>query len=250
MTLDVSRRDGVCRLHLDAPPGNILDTKLCLALAEAIRTEAAEPDVKAFLLTAEGKHFSYGASVPEHVKGKAEEFLPAFHDVFAAFVETNVPLIAAVRGACLGGAFELVAFAHFLVAEETATFAVPEIQLGVLPPVACVVLPWRCGGAVADDLILSGRRVRPDEVPLGARVCEPGQLDAAVDELLAAAIHPHSAPVLRLAVECARGPLHAAVRDRLPELERAYLDRLMSTRDANEGIAAFLEKRKPQWVNA
>lgn len=250
MTLEVNRRDEICELRLNAPPGNVVDRATCLAMTEAIRTHAADKDLKAFLFTAAGKHFSYGASVAEHVKGEAETFLPAFHGVFYALAEAGVPTLAAVRGLCLGGAFELAAFCQYLVAETSASFAVPEITLSVLPPVACVVLPWRAGGAVADDLIMSGRKMRADDPRLGVHVCEEGDLDGEIERLLDTAIRPHSAAVLRLAVQAVRGPLHDAVRTRLPELERQYLTQLMDTRDANEGIAAFLEKRKPEWVNA
>ena len=162
MSLEVNHLDGVCELHLDAPPGNVIDYDTCLALARTIRREAANPDLRAFLFTAAGKHFSYGASVPQHVKGEVEKFLPAFHDVFLALIESSVPTIAAVRGLCLGGAFELTAFASFLIAERGAKFGVPEITLGVIPPVACAVLPWRLGGALADEMVKKGVDLRFD----------------------------------------------------------------------------------------
>ncbi|MHC4547383.1 MAG: enoyl-CoA hydratase/isomerase family protein [Planctomycetota bacterium] len=253
MTLVVHRREEICELRLASPPGNIIDRALCLQLTEAIRAHAADPHLKAFLFTAEGKHFSYGASVPEHVAGKVEEFLPTFHGVFEALMEASVPTLAAVRGVCFGGAFELVAFANYLVAARSATFAVPEIRLGVFPPVACALFPWRLGGAIAEDLILRGRNLTAEEgvrCGLVTQLCDDDELDGAVVELCEEAIRPRSAAVLRLAVRSARAPLYAEMRGRLPELERAYFDELMATRDANEGIRAFLEKRAPTWENA
>jgi len=253
MSLEVIRRGETCELRLAAPPGNVIDKALCLALTNAVREEARDPRLKAFLLTATGKHFSYGASVPEHVRGEVEQFLPAFRGLFEAFMEASVPIVAAVSGMCLGGAFELAAFAHFLVADQTAVFGVPEIQLGVIPPPACAILPWRLGGAVAEDLILSGRRLPAAEAVrcgLVTVLCEAGGLQAATERLLDDAIRPRSAAVLRQCVKAVRGPLHAELERRLPELERCYLEELMALADANEGIAAFLEKRDPEWVDA
>jgi len=249
--LKVIRRDAsVCELRLDAPPGNIIERETCEEFAAAVREQGRDGSLKAFLLTAEGDHFSYGASVPQHTPGEVEKFLPAFHDVFGAFAESCVPVVAAVKGLCLGGACELVAFAHIVVAEESAKFAVPEITLGVLPPAACVLLPWRLGGAAADDMILTGRLVPAGECGLVNVRCPDGDLDETVEGLLDKRIHPRSAAALRLAVKATRGPLHREISQRLPELERLYLDELMATRDAHEGIAAFLEKRKPVWVDA
>lgn len=246
MGLVVRRRGDACELRLAAPPGNILDRALCLELGAAIRAEAAEPGLKAFVLAAEGKHFSYGASVPDHVKGRMEAFLPAFHDVFRALAGCGVPAVAAVRGLCLGGALELVSFCSFVVAERGAAFAVPEIALGVFPPVACLTLPWRIGGARAEEMILTGRRMGAEEAKATGLVnvlCGEGELEAAVERFLDEHVRPKSAAVLRFVTPLVRGPL----LDRLPELERAYLEGLMRLRDANEGIEAFLEKREPRW---
>ena len=245
--LEIRPRDGVCELHIDAPPGNVIDRDLCLALAAAVREHG--PASKAILFTAAGKHFSYGASVPQHVAGEVETFLPAFHDLFFALVECGLPTIAAVRGLCLGGAFELAAFASYLVAERGAKFAVPEITLGVFPPVACAVLPWRLGGARADEMILGGGTKRAED-GIAHRVCEPGELEAATGEYLDEFIRPRSAAVLRVAVRTARAPLHDAITVRLRELERIYLEELMALPDAREGIHAFLEKREPAWAEA
>ncbi len=253
MGLAIHRRDAVCELRLAAPPGNVLDTALCRELAAAIRVEREDRHLKAFVLAAEGKHFSYGASVPEHVRGKMEGFLPAFHDVFRALAEGGVPAVAAVQGLCLGGALELVSFCHLVVAERSAAFGVPEITLGVFPPVACFTLPWKIGGARAEELILTGRRMSAEEAHacgLVNVVCADGELAAATERLLDEHVRPKSAAVLRLVTRHARGPLLAELERRLPALERAYLGELMELRDADEGIAAFLEKRAPRWEDA
>lgn len=246
MSLTVTRRGDTCDLRLASPPGNIIDRALCLELLAAIREHSADPHLKAFVFSADGKHFSYGASVPEHVQGKMEAFLPAFHDVFRSLAESGVPAIASVRGLCLGGAFELVSFCSFVVAEKGASFGVPEITLGVFPPIACLTLPWKIGGARAMEMVLTGRRATAPEAKdwgLVNVLCGDGEAEAATERFLEEHIRPKSAAVLRLVSRLARG----ALLSRLPAFERAYLEDLMRLRDANEGIDAFLQKRKPEW---
>ena len=245
MSLAIRDRGGVRELHIDAPPGNVIDRELCRELTEAVR---AAGDCKAIVFTAAGKNFSYGASVPQHVAGEVESFLPAFHDLFFALIESSAPTIAAVRGLCLGGAFELTAFCSHLIAEREAWFAVPEITLGVIPPVACAILPWRLGGTLSDEMILGGGMKSAEAI--AHQVCDAGELEATTEKYLDEFIRPRSGPVLRMAVRTARAPLHDAIRGRLRELERIYLEELMALPDANEGIAAFLEKRKPDWAGA
>ncbi|MGQ0612218.1 MAG: enoyl-CoA hydratase/isomerase family protein [Planctomycetaceae bacterium] len=251
MRVRVFDRDGIRELRLDDPPGNVLDSEACGDLAAAIRERTGDPHLKAFLFTAAGRHFSYGASVPEHEAQAVESFLPRFHSLFVALADASVPAVAAVRGLCLGGALELAAFCHFVVAEQGAEFGAPEIRLGVFPPLACLLLPWRCGRALAEDLILTGRRLPAAEAErkgLVSRLCEPSALEAAVEEFLAREIAPRSAAALRLAVRAVRavrGGLNDALRERLPRLEQLYLEDVMATHDAREGLRAFLEKRAP-----
>jgi len=252
VSLNVTVTDGICELRIDSPPGNVIDQALCEAMTEAVKDHSRDRHLKAFLIRAEGKHFSYGASVPEHVLGKVEAFLPAFHHLIYALVD-GPPAIAAVQGLCLGGALELVAACQVVVDEESAAFAVPEITLGVMPPAACVLLPWRVGGAISEDLILTGRRLGAAEAHtcgLVSRVCADGTLSDTIDELLDKEIRPRSAATLRIAAKAVRAPLHAEVHMRLPILEEIYLEQLMATRDAREGIDAFLEKREPVWADA
>jgi len=253
MGLGVHRSPEICTLQLGPPPGNILDREICLELAETIRLHGNDPDLKAFLITAGGKNFSYGASIQEHLRSEVKGFLSAFHDVFEALMTCDVPAIAAVQGRCLGGAFELAAFCHFRIAEATAIFALPEIQLGVFPPFACAAFPELIGRTMTERLVLSGREITADEaLRCGAvtTVCGEGELDQAVATFLKDSILPRSAAALRLATSALRAPLNARIRRRLPDLEHRYLEDLMSTHDAEEGLQAFLEKREPVWVNA
>ena len=244
---------GICEIRLDGAPGNVLDREACEEIARLVRQHASDPACKAIVFSAAGKHFSYGASVPEHREGPVRAFLPSFHAVFAALIDVSVPTIAAVRGLCLGGAFELAAFCNFVVADSSAQFGVPEIQLGVFPPVACALFPWRFGGALSDDLILSGRRMGAEEAArrgVISRLASEASLEERLGAFLAESILPHSASSLRLAQRELRKDFHRQFLAALEQLERAYLEELMSTHDAAEGIDAFLQRRPPVWTNA
>ncbi|HEY3355007.1 MAG TPA: enoyl-CoA hydratase/isomerase family protein [Polyangia bacterium] len=236
---------------LEAPKGNVLDAAMMADLARLLDAARARPGLKALCFTGAGDHFSFGASVAEHVKERAPAMLAAFHGLFIRLANLAVPTIAAVRGRCLGGGLELAAFCNRVIAHPAALLGQPEIQLGVVPPVAAVLLPFRLGQGGADDLILSGRTVAaPDAFALGL-------VDELADDPVAAAtawatreLGPKSASSLRYAVRAARQGLYRALREELPALERLYLDGLMDTHDANEGLAAFLEKRPPRYTNA
>ncbi len=252
MSVTVQSRPGICELRLDSPPANILDRATCVELVAAIREQSEDRSLKAFVFSAAGPNFSYGASIQEHRRGEVEIFLPAFHDVLRSLAETHVPAVAAVRGRCLGGGLELAAFCHFLIAEPDAVFAVPEIQLGVFPPAACVFFPLRFGGAVADSLILTGRELTAEEghkIGLVTEISPPGGLEATIESFVDRRLRPYSAAALRLATRASRARLDREMAERLPEIEALYLGELMETRDATEGLEAFLAKRKPIWAD-
>jgi cyclohexa-1,5-dienecarbonyl-CoA hydratase len=204
--------------------------------------------LRAICLEGAGPHFSFGASVQEHLPDRVSGMLQKFDALLGALLDSHVPVLAAVRGSCLGGALELATVCHRIVAAREATFGQPEIVLGVFAPAASVLLTERIGRGHAEDLCLSGRTIGTDEA---FRV---GLADEIAGDPMAAALAyarqhfvPRSASSLRLAVEAARTGLVARLQRDLPAVERLYLDRLMKTGDAVEGLQAFLEKRAPHW---
>jgi cyclohexa-1,5-dienecarbonyl-CoA hydratase len=239
------------RVRLDAGKGNVLDGRVVAALHDVFRRAAADRDVKAVCLEAAGPHFCFGASVEEHLPGRAAEMLRALHGLFRAMLDAAVVVTAAVRGRCLGGGLELVSLAHRVVADPSARLGQPEIVLGVLAPTASVLLPERLGRGAAEDLCLTGRTVTAEEA------LALGLVDAVGHDPEAAALGwvrehflPRSASSLRHAVRAIRLPLvHRLDRD-LAAVERLYLEDLMGSHDAEEGLRAFLEKRAPVWRNA
>ncbi len=218
------------------------------ALHGALRAHASLAPLRAVLLDAEGPHFSFGASVDEHLPTQCAAMLASLHALVLAMVEFPVPILVAVRGQCLGGGMEVALAGGPIFAAPDAQFGQPEMKLGVFAPAASVLLPYRVNQPAAEDLLFSGRSIGAAEahtIGLVHTVFEDPEIAALAyfSEHLA----NKSAASMACAVLAARGAMLRDVRHRLAEVERLYLDRLMQTRDANEGLVAFLAKRKPQW---
>jgi len=237
------------RMTLCGDVGNILDERLVTSLTSAFRRAAETPGLRVICLEAAGPHFSYGASVQEHLPDQVAAMLVRFRELLFAMLDSSIVTIAAIKGRCLGGGLELVTLCHRVVAHRDAQFSQPEIKLGVFAPFASVLLPARIGRARAEDLCLTGRTIGADEalrIGLIDHVTSGEPMDAALAyarEHFAAL----SASSLRLAVKAARVRIHTRLKEELPQVERIYLDELMRTHDALEGLNAFLGKRSPDW---
>jgi cyclohexa-1,5-dienecarbonyl-CoA hydratase len=246
-------RDGrLLRLRLSRPKANVLDAEMIGALSEALAAAAApaagEPALRGVLLDAEGPHFSFGASVEEHLPATFRSMLSSLHALVLRMLDHPVPILVAIRGQCLGGGLEVAMAGHVLFATADAKLGQPEIVLGVFPPAASALLPERVGRAAAEDLLLSGRSIDGREA---ARI---GLVTATADDPEAAAlawfdahVAKHSAAALRLALRATRGDLVERVRTKVAALEALYASELMTTHDAVEGLEAFLAKRPPSW---
>lgn len=241
----------VARITLAAGKGNVLTREVIAVLRDVFVELGRDRDIRAAVVAAEGKHFSFGASVPEHVPGEVERMLPELAELFRDMARAAVPLAAAVRGACLGGGLELVLAAHHIVVAEEAELGLPEVTLGVFPPVAAAVLPYRVPQPVADRLVTGGEQIGGREavdIGLADAVCPADEVER-VAEAWAQRYAPMSSTAVRFATRASRWAFDEALEHRLAALTDLYLDELMSTEDAREGISAFLEKRQPAWVN-
>lgn len=249
MALGLTIEDGVATLTLDHPPLNILTRAVLRELREAFAKLAGTPELRAVVLAATGKHFSAGADVGEHLPPEYAELIPEFADTIEAIAAFPLPVIAAVRGRCLGGGFELAQAADVVVAGEGASFGQPEILLGVTAPAACVLLPRRIGYGDAAALLFTG-----DAVP-AARAKEMGFVHAVVADdaveaeaaALAKRVARHSAVALRETKRALRETATLPRDEALRRTARAYVDDLMASHDALEGLRAFLEKRPAEW---
>lgn len=247
---DFSHENQILTLTLNAPKGNVLDREMMMELITAIKENGSAPSLKALVFQGAGEHFSFGASVPEHQKEFVAHMLATFHDLFRTLIAANKPCLALVRGQCLGGGFELAMFCHWIFASEDAKFSQPEINLAVFPPVASLLLPHLIGQSAADDLVLSGRAITAQEAKqMGLVYSVSTDPQAALDEFLAKHILPKSAVALQFAARASRHEMHLAFLKNIDTLEKMYVQELMETADANEGIEAFMEKRKPAWKN-
>jgi cyclohexa-1,5-dienecarbonyl-CoA hydratase len=250
MGLKVTIADGIATLTLSNPPVNILTRAVLGELRARVEELTSKRDVRVLLLGAEGKHFSAGADVGEHQAPTYQDLIPEFVETIRVLWECPTPIVAAVRGRCLGGGFEIVQPADAVVAGEGAMFGQPEIQLGVLPPAACALLP-RLAGAAGTALVLSGDPISASDargMGLVAKVVPDDTVDTEA-AALAARMARHSGAALRITKRALRVGFHRPVPESLQEIGKLYVDTLMRTRDANEGIEAFLAKRQPVWTH-
>jgi cyclohexa-1,5-dienecarbonyl-CoA hydratase len=250
---EIRHGGGHLRLVIDAPKANIVSIAVMRELRRALAGVPCTPAIKLVTIEGAGEHFSFGASVEEHRPGVIHAALTELHSLIHELLAVPAPTAALVRGRCLGGGFELALACDLVFASTTAMLGVPEITLGVFPPAAAVLLPLRVGASRATSAVLTGR-ISPVEAWAAAGLVEvtaPAQeLGAAVDHWFEAHLAPRSAAALRCAALASRAMLRHQVDLVLPELERLYLDTLMRTHDAVEGIEAFLGKRAPVWSNA
>ena len=210
-----------------------------------------DPTVKVLVFeAAEGsKAFSAGVDVSEHTADKVDEMIEVFHRIFRLLDALEVPTVAVVGGAALGGGCELVLFCDMVIASERASFGQPEIQVGVIPPIAVAALPGIIGPKKALEVVLIGDRIRAAEAErlgLVNKVVPPEELRTAADEFVGK-LAKLSGAVLRLTKRAVRVGSTGRFADGLAAVEELYLGPLMATEDAHEGLAAFMEKRTPVW---
>ena len=249
-----TRHDGGhLQLILDQPKANILSIAMMRELRSALTKVRDMPCVRLVTIEGAGDHFSFGASIEEHRGDTIATALAELHGLVRDLLACPAPTAAIVRGRCLGGGIEIALACDLVFAGNTAVLGIPEITLGVFAPAASALLPLRVGASRAAGALLTGRTARVEEwVRAGVieLVAAPQELQTVVDHWYQTNLAPRSAAALRCAVLASRFWLAQQVEATLPRLEHLYLDTLMGTRDATEGIEAFLEKREPQWVHA
>jgi cyclohexa-1,5-dienecarbonyl-CoA hydratase len=244
----LEREGALLRLRLARPKANLIDQGMIASLAAALTAHRPGRGLRAALLDAEGPHFSFGASVEEHLPGRCDGMLGGLHALILQMLEWPAPILVAVRGQCLGGGLEVAMAGTLIFAANDAKFGQPEIQLGVFAPAASCLLPPRIGQAAAEELLFSGRSIEAVEAKaLGLVHAVAADPEGAALEYFDQHYAGKSAAALGYAVAAARGGYLQKMRRRLHEVEQLYSQGLMSTRDANEGLQAFLAKRAPRW---
>jgi len=243
--IDVTRNERVARLTINVPPVNVLGSEVLERLADRLADLAEDSELAAVLVAGAGRCFSAGASVAEHRAEEAPKMVAALGRACTTIAELPAPVVAMVHGSCLGGAMEVVEVCDFVVADPGATFGQPEIKLAFFPPVAAYELPRLTGLQDAAYLMLTGESVGAE----GAAAMGLVQKILPVEKWqeIEVLFNGLSAAALRVAKKALR--LGAGARDtgRLAALEELFLTDLYKLEDVQEGIAAFEERRRPEW---
>ncbi len=250
-TITFEIHDKVARLSLNRPPLNVINIPMMGEMYEALSTLREQPGVRVLVIEAvEGsKAFSAGVDIADHTADTVQDMLNGFHRVFRLLAELNIPTLAVVDGAALGGGCELVMFCDMIVASERAKFGQPEIKVGCYPPIAAVVLPQLIPHHIALELLLTGETMSATtayQVGLVNRLTPPEKLSDAVNELVGKLTNLSGA-ILRYTRRAARLGATGDFGEALTAVEKLYVDEMMQTHDAHEGLAAFMEKRAPAW---
>ena len=242
--------DRVGRITFARPPLNVFNIEMMREINSALG-ECARRELVAIVFDADKdcRSFSAGVAVEEHVQVTIFQMLDSFHAIFRLLEQLAKPAIALVDGAALGGGCELVAACDIVIASDRSRFGQPEIKLGVFPPVAAVILPLVIGEKRARELILTGEIIDAAEagrLGLCNHVVPGTQLEPKLLEVVSKLreLSGTSLGFARQAIDLGRG---RSIEAALNEQENIYLHELMKTEDANEGVKAFMEKRKPVW---
>ncbi len=251
--VNYTHNNTIAEILLDDGKGNVLDHIMMEEIQGLLNSYKDMPDLKLITFQGAGKHFSFGASVEEHRKESAGAMLKGFHQLFYSLRDLAIPTVAKISGQCLGGGLELALMCNQMFADKTAKMGQPEVILGVFPPPASILLPEKIGLSRAEDLLITGRTISADEAKefglLNLVFYDKAALDAGTNDWIVQHIVPKSASSLRFAVKASRSKFNYILSSFLPQLETMYVNQLMNTADANEGINSFLEKRKPEWKN-
>jgi len=245
--------DRVARITFARPPLNVFTIAMMREIGEALKECAQQRELAAIVFDAapDSKAFSAGVAVEEHVPETVFQMLDSFHSVFRLLGQISRPVIAVVDGLALGGGCELVAACDIVIAGERARFGQPEIKLGVFPPVAAVLLPRIIGEKRARELILLGEMIDATEaLRLGlVNYVVPGiELEQKLLSVLAKLRELSAAALMMTRTALDLGE-RTGFQSALAEVENLYLNELMKTEDAREGLQSFIEKRKPEWRN-
>jgi cyclohexa-1,5-dienecarbonyl-CoA hydratase len=239
----------LARITLARPPLNVIDFQLMDELMAAFKQLEQSNDVSVVIISGGERAFSAGVDVAVHTPDKIQTMLQKFHGVILALTRFPKITIAEVRGACLGGGAELAMVCDMCFTTPDAKWGFPEITLACYPPVACTALAALVGQKRAADLVFTGRTFSGEEAAawgLANEAHPEGALQQAiqctVDHLLK--LSPAALAMAKKAFY-AWDSMH--LDKGLARAEKIYLEELMQTEDVKEGIAAWMEKRKPVW---
>lgn len=249
--LKVEKAKGVARITLDRPKHNVLDIDMMNEMIAELEGLASDEELKCLVFRGAGASFCAGVEVADHKPQSAPRMIETFNRIFELIDQLEVPVIAAVHGACLGGGMELAIACDIIVAAENALFGQPEIKLAFLPPYAAVRLPHLVGPAKAIEICTTGKRYNAKEAHQMGLACSAvadDQLVATTDNLVKE-IQYNSPLIIRLNKRAVKKHLGLPLPQAVESVSDLFLNTLMKTEDVLEGIKSFEEKRKPVWKN-
>ena len=249
--LKINQDDQIARIILDRPKHNVLDIPMMNELNEQLETIAADDALKCVVITGEGRSFCAGVEVGDHKPDNVDQMVATFNRIFELINMIDIPVIAAVNGACLGGGMELAIACDIVIASETAIFGQPEIKLGFFPPYAALRLPELVGVARAIEIVTTGQNYSAQEsCDLGfvSQVVSVEEFQAAVEKTVQQIVMA-SPLILRLNKRAVKRHIGTSFFQGVDLVSNYFLKTLMKTEDTLEGIASFEEKRKPDWKN-
>jgi len=239
----------VARITLNNSPVNVIDMPMMEELTTVLADIESDAQIYAIVLRGDGDNFSAGVDIAAHTPDKVNSMVEKFHGVVRSLIASKKVTIAAVHGNCLGGGAELAMMCDIVITSDDATWGFPEIRLGCFPPIAATALGALIGQKRASDLILTGATTlgtEAAEIGLATRAVTADNMDAAIKEAI-----EHLQKLSPVALAIAKKAIYSwdsiHFDKGLARSERIYLEELMKTEDAREGIEAFLEKRNPMW---
>jgi cyclohexa-1,5-dienecarbonyl-CoA hydratase len=242
--------EGVAKIIINRPPLNVLNIETLMELNMALEKARDDSEVKVVVIKGVGERaFSAGLDIKDHFPERIETALNVFNKTFILLASLDKPTIASVQGLALGGGCELACGCDMIVASEKAQFGQPEISVGAIPSVATVLLPRLVGRKKAFELILTGEVINAAEakrIGLVNHVVPPEKLDEKTMELVNK-LKEKSPVVVKLTRMALYQSMDLDFKKAIDTVTGIYLNLLIKTEDAVEGLKAFLEKRKPQW---
>ena len=241
----------VVSLILNRPPLNVMNIAMMQEMNTALASLRSHPRLKVLVIQAEGKAFSAGVDVAEHTADKVDGMMREFHYLFNLLHGLKCATVAAVDGAALGGGCEVALFCDMVVASERAKFGQPEIKVGVFPPIAAAVVPRLIGRGRALEFLMSGDNmsaVEAERLGLINRVFPVENFQQHVQDFVKR-LSGHSKIILEMTKQAVDDGLTRARMSAVDHATDFYMNEMMKTEDAHEGLDAFLQKRQPVWKN-
>ncbi|MFI5251309.1 MAG: enoyl-CoA hydratase/isomerase family protein [Bacteroidota bacterium] len=242
---------GAIRLVFSRAPLNVLNIAMMREVNAALAEIRKNRSAKVLIIAAEGKAFSAGVDVSEHTANKVGEMMKEFGGIFTSLQEITIPVIAIVEGAALGGGCEVAIFCDMIIASEKAKFGQPEILVGVFPPIAAAIMPRLIKRNRALELLMTGDTISATEAERIGLINKVFPVEGFADKAneFIGKITRQSKIILEMTKRAVDMGLGMPVMEAIHRAEKYYLDDMMKTQDANEGLSAFIEKRPPVWKN-